>query len=111
MKAISRAERIIGIIVLDMRERVEETRDEWDEHMDEWKFVFDTTPSSLGIFPVEALMKTELNYDAFLRSKGVDVDKIKRSQADVYNRNLGKACRISVGDLVYYRLDSKSSGK
>eukprot|EP00121_Abeoforma_whisleri_P001329 Awhi_evm3s1182 len=53
--------------------------------------------------PVEALMKTELDYDSFLRSKGVDVDKIKRSQADVYNKNLKKASRISVGDLVYYQ--------
>eukprot|EP00121_Abeoforma_whisleri_P001704 Awhi_evm2s1521 len=59
--------------MLDMRKRVEETGDEWDEHADEWKFVYNTTPSSLGISPVEALMKTELNYDAFLRSKGVDV--------------------------------------
>eukprot|EP00121_Abeoforma_whisleri_P002508 Awhi_evm1s2251 len=40
------AERIIVIIMLDMRKRVEETGDEWDKHVDEWKFVFNTTPRS-----------------------------------------------------------------
>eukprot|EP00121_Abeoforma_whisleri_P014948 Awhi_evm2s13783 len=46
------AERIIGIVMMDMRKRVEETS-EWDEHIDEWKFVFNTTLGSLGISPIE----------------------------------------------------------